>query len=182
VLPCKQYSLRFAVSARGAVTGDLPCGCSLPRAPEGGDGQIEKDRHKNYRSQEAVVIRSMLPTGAGGPNHRRKDDYRQQKKHACDFEPNNAAGPSEGTQETGQALNDTAARLGCGAHFGLDLGPRPGRWRGAGYPFAGNPARNAEPGSHNPANGLRLHCYDANSVPLFSACAQLPIVLFRHRK
>jgi hypothetical protein len=134
------------------------------------------------------VIWTMLPTGAGCPNHRRKNNYREKKKNSCDLKPNNAAHTAKWSQEPADALRNAAAGLGCSVHRGWNCQartsgrPRPSRLRGAGYPLAGNFSRNPDPDSHSAANGLWLHCYDANSVPLFSVCAQLPIVFFRHRK
>jgi hypothetical protein len=169
-------------------TAHLPRRRPPSRAHEGCDAKIKENHDENYRGHKASMIGTMIPTGAGSPNHWSKDNYREQKKDAGDFKPNNAADSTERAQETADALGDTVTGLGCGARRGCNGQPRildrsrPTRLRGTGYPLAGNLSRNSDSDSHSPANSLWLHCYDANSVPLFSACAQLPIVFFRHRK
>ena len=89
----------------------LPRRRPLSRAPEGCDAKIKKNHDENHRSHKASMIGTMIPTGAGGPNHWSKDNYWEQKKDAGDFKPNDAAHSAEGAKKAADTLGYTAAGL-----------------------------------------------------------------------
>lgn len=138
----------------------------------------------------------MRPTGAGAPRLRCKDNYRQQKKDAGYFEPDDPAHATKRTQKTTHAPRDVAAGL-CSGTAGRVAGNCRSRSRSgsgssnslrctlrrAGQALASDASCDANADAKCAANGLRFHTvYDGNSDPHFRARAQLPIAPFRHRK
>lgn len=60
------------------------------------------------------MIGALSITRPRAPGNGRKNRNEQQEKNACDLEPQNAADPAKGTQETGHAASYPACRAGCG--------------------------------------------------------------------
>ena len=127
------------------------------------------------------MIGPVRPTGPHSPQIRAKDDYRQKEEHAGNFEPNDAANPTEGAEETANATGNATAgpdsglsgsldaiRCVCNG-LGLSLGlisslPRRGGFCRSRQALPRHLAGNPQSRAKNAANKLSSHTvYDGSS-------------------